>query len=111
MGPEGKPEVVSFSTNPRLLWEDVTVKRYKHFSEGDMIHEKGKVDCIGLTVDHKCQLQAVGAFVGKGLTKCRVSVYDAGAKISLKSSITLLPARNYEILVDQTGPPSHKVKD
>jgi len=100
-----------------------------------MVHERGKVDCIGLKVDHKCQLLAVGALVGKGLTKCRVSVYFSGekrrklietsdgqeiyreeqsvepARISLKSSVTLLPERIYEIELDQRGPPSNKLKD
>merc|ERR1712079_396843 len=115
--PDGKKEIASFSSKPRLLWENISVKRSKQFSEGNMVHERGKVDCIGLKVDHKCQLLAVGALVGKGLTKCRVSVYFSGekrrklietsdgqeiyreeqsvepARISLKSSVTLLPER------------------
>jgi len=132
--PKAKPEIVSFSSNPRLLWDNVVVRRFKHCSDNKYAHEKGNVDCIGLKVDHECQLKAVGTFVGKGLSKCRVSVYHSEkkrklievsdvhdiwreeksaepAKISLRSPVTLLPEQVYEIAVDQTGPPSDRLKE
>jgi len=88
-----------------------------------------------LKVDHRCQIIGVGTFVGKGSSKCRVTVFTVKgkkremleisdeqdiwrdeqtanpAKVTLRSPVTLLPDQVYEIEVDQTGPPSNRIKE
>jgi len=132
--PEGKV-IDSFSSNPRLLWNNILVRRFKHCADSNWVHEGGKVDCIGVTVNHSCQIIAVGTFVGKGLSKCRVSVFTVKGKkremleisdeqdiwrdeqsanpekVTLRSPVTLLPDQVYEIEVNQKGPPSNRIKE
>jgi len=88
-----------------------------------------------VTVNHRCQIIAVGTFVGKGLSKCRVSVFTVKGKkremleisdeqdiwrdeqsanpekVTLRSPVTLLPDQVYEIEVNQKGPPSNRIKE
>jgi len=132
--PDGK-EISAFSSKPRFLWNNIPVRRFKHCADSNWVHEAGKVDCIAMKVDHRCQIIGVGTFVGKGSTKCRVTVLAAKGKkremleisdehdiwrdeqssspekVTLRSPVTLLPDQVYEIEVNQTGPPSNRIKE
>jgi len=133
--PEGKPQTAPFSSKPRFLWNNVVIKRSKKCADSLMNHEEGKVDCIGVKVDHKCELIAVGIFAGQGLSKCMVCIYEVEGKyrelvhvvneqniwrdersaepvrVELNTPITLRPEQIYEIEIDQTGPPSKRLKE
>jgi len=133
--PEGKPETKPFSSDPRLLWNNVVISRFKKCSDSTMNHVVGQVDCIGIKVNRECQLIAVGTFVGQGLSKCMVCIYEVEgkyrelvdvieeqkiwrdtrspepARIALKAPVTLRPEQVYEIEVDQSGPPSNRLKE
>jgi len=132
--PEGKPTTEPFSSVPRLLWDDVCIKRYSK-CWGDWFHLEGYVDCIGIETDRKCQMTAVGIFVGKGETRSRIRFFkgqgdlrelheDTGDvsittgekaqepyRVNFEGPVTLLPGEVYEIEIDQTGPVSWKLKD
>jgi len=135
--PEGEPETSPFSSSPRILWDNIMVRRYSECASKQKkhIHEEGSIDCIGVEVDHKCQLQAVGTFVGKGVTKCRVGIYEVegdqrdlvgkkddaeiemeecstdAIRLELQEPVSMHPDRIYEIEIHQTGPPSRRIKD
>jgi len=134
--PEGKPDTAPFASTPRRLWENVLVSRHLNgiAKAPDYCHVKGSLDCIGVEVDHECQLLAVGTFVGKGVTNCRVSIFKLEKKnrdlvgasdelvieieeiseepfrVELREPLTMLPGLVYEIEIDQTGPPSKRIK-
>jgi len=132
--PEGKPTTEPFSSVPRLLWDDVCIRRYSR-CWGDWFHLEGYVDCIGIEADRKCQMMAVGIFVGEGETRCRIRFFkgqgdlrelhgDTGEvsittvektqepyRVNFEGPVTLLPGEVYEIEIDQTGPVSWKLKD
>jgi len=132
--PEGKPTTLPFSSVPRMLWENVCIQRYSKCG-GDWFHLNGYVDCIGIESDRKCQILAVGVFIGEGLTKCGVKIFkgqgelrelleDTGdvdisteekskepVRMNFPAPVTLLPGVVHEIEIDQTGPTSWKLKD
>jgi len=92
----------------------------------------GYVDSIGIEADRKCQILAVGVFIGEGLSRCRVKLFKRGdddrelledtgdvslsaeektkepARVSFPNPVNLLPDEVYDIEVDQTGPASFK---
>jgi len=130
--PEGKPETSPFSTTPRILWNDVCVNRYTRCI-GDWFHLDGYVDCIGIEVDHKCKISAVGVFIGEGETTCRVKFFkgqgedrgmlvDTGVvnlsteiktpeptRVNFPEPVSLLPKEVYDIEIDQIGSVSYKM--
>jgi len=130
--PEGKPETLPFSSTPRILWNDVCINRYTKCS-GDWLHLKGYVDAIGIEVDRRCQISAVGLFTGEGMTTCRVKFFkgqgedrdmleDTGVvslstkkrtqkptKVNFPKLVTLSPKVVYEFEIDQVGPESCKL--
>jgi len=132
--PEGKPTTEPFSSVPRLLWDNICIKRYSKCG-GDWFHLEGYVDCIGVETDRKCQILAVGVFVGEGDTRCRIRLFKGQGglrqlleetgdinisakeklqepfRVNLKGPVTLLPGEVYEIEIDQIGPVSWKLKD
>jgi len=92
----------------------------------------GYVDSIGVEVDRKCQILAVGVFIGEGETRCRVKLFKRGdddrelledtgdvnlsteektkipSRVCFPNPVSLLPEEVYDIEVDQTGPSSFK---
>jgi len=132
--PEGKPTTEPFSSVPRHLWDNVCIKRYSKCG-GDWFHLEGYVDCIGIETDRKCQILAVGIFVGEGETRCRIRLFkgqgtlrellqetgdvnisteqkqQAPYRVDLKEPVTISPGGVYEIEIDQVGPASWKLKD
>jgi len=133
--PEGKPATTPFSSTPRILWDDIVVSRYSECATKLQNHTHISIDCIGVEVDRECQLQAVGIFVGEGLTTCKISFYkvendvrkllkvneslqieraeisEDPVKVDLREPVIMLPGQSYQIEVDQDGPPSKKLKN
>jgi len=136
--PESEPDTSPFSSTPRMLWDNAIVRRYSKCASKykEHTHEEGSIDSIGVEVDHKCQLQAVGTFAGKGVTNCRVGIYEVqgdernlvGSKddaeiemeeerstdpirLELQEPVLMHPDRVYEIEIHQTGPPSRRIVD
>jgi len=133
--PEEKPETISFSFTPRLLWDNVLINRSKEcLKRVRGIPGEESVSRVGLMVDRKCQLLAVGSFVGAGCSKSRVSIFKVAgkvmqllrnnneveiwrketlakpAKIDLQEPVLLDAGEDYVIEVDQTGPVATRMK-
>jgi len=132
--PEGNPETGPFSAAPRHLWDDVCINRYSNCGD-NWFHLDGYIDCIGIESSRTCQMLAVGVFVGKGETRCRIKIFlgqgdnrklleDTGditimaeekspkpARVNLKGHVVLQPGEVYEIEVNQNGPTSYKLKN
>lgn len=133
--PEGKPETIPFSFTPRLLWDNVLISRSKEcFKHARGIPGEQSVWRVGLMVDRKCQLVAVGSFVGSGCSKSRASIFKVAgkvmqllrnnneieiwrnetlaepARIDLQEPLILDAGEDYVIEVDQTGPVATRMK-
>lgn len=134
--PEGKPSTSPFSSKPRIILNDIQVMRFGGGLQGKECEQDGSSHCLGMTVDRKCALSAVGTFVGDGVTTATVTIYqgeeddddrkelltteelkisgeqtDVPCRLALPSMVNLEPETHYEIEVVQTGPPSKKYKD
>jgi len=133
--PEGKPEILPFSSAPRVLWNNIEVRRYLICAERKQSHDKGSINQIGVEVNHNCVLLAVGVFLGEGLTKCKVNIYkkvgkrryllqstdeieilreensEEHGRLDLATPITLNSGDMYDIVVSQFGSKSNKLKE
>jgi len=133
--PERILEVPPFCSNPRVLWDNIEVRRYLTCTERRQSHDKGSFNQICVEVDRKCVLIAVGVFLGEGLTKCKVKIYKKTGKrrhlthstdgiqilrqefskehgrLELTTPIKLNPGEIHEIVVHQVGPKSLRLKD
>jgi len=133
--PQGKPETIRFSSTPRLLWDNVLINRCKEcYKHQRCTTGEEPVWRVGLEVNRKCHLVAVGSFVGRGVSKSRVCIFKnegesrqllrdndeveilkeekfaEPAKIYLKKPLILDVGEDYVIEVDQTGPAATRMK-
>jgi len=134
--PEGKPNTKPFCQRPRVIWNNVQLTRFTKVAAGELEHD-GSSHCLGMQVDSKCELVAVGSFCGDGLTEACVTLWQGNededetrsklcttgkmkisaeksiepVRLELPNPVILEPKTFYEIEVSQDGPPSHKLKD